>query len=56
MIIQLKYVLSETERTIPIVCPDIAFQLTNDLIFPAQEMRSFLFFVIVAPGTGGVKR
>ena len=27
------------------VCPDIAFQLTNDLIFPAHAIRSFLFLL-----------
>lgn len=35
------------------VRPDIALQLTDDFVFPAHVIRSFLFFVIVAsPGMG----
>lgn len=36
------------ERTFPTGRPDIALQLTNDLIFPAHVIRSFLFLIIVA--------
>ena len=45
------------------VCPDIAFQLTDNLVFPAHTVRSFLFFAIVAfpisvvnPGIAGMGR
>ena len=35
---------TEKERTSPIECLDIAFQLTNNLILPAHGSRSFPSF------------
>ena len=38
------------------VCPDIAFQLTDDLVCPAHVIRSFLFFIMVSFLFGNVKQ
>ena len=37
------------------VRPDIAFQLTNDLILPTHMVHSFLFFPILPSAAPGVK-
>ena len=48
--------LLEKERTSPIGCLDIAFQLINYLVFPAHGLLSFAFSSILPPFIFGVKR